>query len=112
MTASAAVPSQTAAPAGTLPSTDVYGVGTQALQPATAPAVVDTSASDPTSRYQFSVSDFVGSDGIHNNDFSAQQPPTPAQAVPDRGSGQLVASPIANGDDDVGFDDLLAMLTA
>ena len=107
--ASAALPSQNAAPVGMPPSTDVYGVDTRPMQPASAPAAVAT----PTETYQFALSDFAGSDAIHDNDVSAaQQPPTPAQAEPDRGSGQLVASPTANDDGDMGLDDLLAMLTA
>ncbi len=111
MAASAAAPSQIAAPASTLPSTDVYGVGAQPRQPALVPAAVATTMDQPTDAFQFVLSDFAGTNGIHSNeDPVAQQPPTPAQA--DRGSGQLVASPIANEDDDTGFDDLLAMLTA
>ncbi len=113
MAAFAAAPSQIAAPASTLPSTNVYGVGTQPLQPALAPAAVATSTEHPTDAFQFVLSDFAELNGIHSTeDLVAQQPPTPAQAVQDRGSGQLVASPTANADDDTGFDDLLAMLTA
>ena len=102
-----------AAPANILPSTDVYGVGTQPLEPASAPAAVATPMDQPTDAFQFVLSDFAETNGTHSNeDLAAQQPPTPAQAVQDRGSGQLVASPIANEDEETGFDDLLAMLTA